>query len=149
MEIFEIAMLLKSGEAHLKAEAIAMEITEIYEQRISPFPSEDLRWLKSEFDANLDDLGVNLNLWFMNLAGYASWGKRILSWSGEKVLQVRGDLSYDFFEEYPQYAWLKIHITMVNTPDLYEQFQLSEQQRLKLHALLDFMVREKFQDTSL
>lgn len=141
-------MLLKSGEAHLKAESMAREITELFESDISAFPSEDCRWLKSEFEANLDDLYTDLTMWFMTVAGYSSWGKQLLSWSEDKVRQVRDVIRFSFFDEYPQYKWLEIHITKANTPDLYEEFQLYEQLRNKLRTLLDFMLSEKYQDST-
>lgn len=141
-------MLLKSVEAHLKAESMAREITELFESDISPFPSEDCRWLKSEFEANLDDLHTDLTMWFMTVAGYSSWGKQLLSWSEDKVRQVRDVIRYSFFDESPKYKWLEIHITEGNTPDLHEEFQLYEQLRNKLCTLLDFMLSEKHQDAT-
>ncbi len=72
-------MLLKSGEAHLKAESMAMEIAELDELDVCPFPYEDCRWLQSEFAENLDDLTADLNMWFMAIAGPISWGKKTLS----------------------------------------------------------------------
>lgn len=141
-------MLLKSGEAHLNAESMVMNITELYEEDISPFPSEGCRWLKREFEANLDDLIPDLDMWFLNLAGYSSVVKRIPSWPEEKGQEVKGALAFNFFEEYPQYAWLERHITQANTPDLYEHLQLYEQLRKMLYELLDFMLREKYQEPS-
>ena len=141
-------MLLKSGEAHLKAESLAREITELFESDISPFPSEDCRWLKCEFEANLDDLYTDLTMWFMTVAGYSSWGKQLLSWSEDKVRQVRDGIRYSFFDESPKYKWLEVHITEANTPGLYEEFKLYEQLRNKLCTLLDFMLSEKYQDST-
>ena len=137
-------MLLKSGEAHLKAESMAMEIAELQELDRGPFPYEDCFWLQSEFAENLDDIVPDLDMWFMEIAGPSSWGKKTLSWSEEKILKVRNDLRYSFFETYPMYAWLKMHITKENTPDLYERFQSSEQLRKMLCELMDFMMLEKY-----
>ncbi len=142
-------MLLKSGEAHLKAESMAREITELFESDISPFPSEDCHWLKLEFQANLDDLESDLTIWLMTVAGYSSWGKQLLSWSEDKVRQVRDVIRYSFFDESPKYKWLEVYITEANTPDLHEEFQLYEQLRNKLCTLLDFILSEKYQDSTL
>ena len=139
-------MLLKSGEAHLEAEAMAISIAELKEQDISPFPSEDCRWLKREFDENLSGLIPDLDIWFITVSGYSGWGKRILAWPEEKVVQARAILSHSFFEEHPKYAWLERHITQANTPDLYEALYLSEQLRKMLLELFSFMLREKYQE---
>jgi hypothetical protein len=141
----DLFMLLKSGEAHLEAEAMALSITELAELDIAPFPSEDCRWLKREFDEKLTDLILYLDLWFMTVSGYSRWGKRILSWPEEKVVQASGELSHSFFEVYPQYAWLESHITEANTPELYEALHLAERLRKMLTELLSFMLREKYQ----
>ncbi len=139
-------MLLKSGEAHLEAESMAMKIAAIGEDDISPFPYAGCRWLMRNFEADLDNLIPDLDMWFSALYGYSSWAKKILTWSEEKVLEVRAELAHNFFEQLPQYAWLEQHITDANTPDLFERFQLTEQQRKILYELLDFMLHEKYQD---
>lgn len=137
-------MLLKSAEAHLEADAIALKITELREQDITPFPYEGCRWLKREFDEDLSALIPDLDMWFLTVSGYASWGKRIISWPEEKVLQAREALSYSFFEQLPKYAWLERHITETNTPDLYEDLWLSELLRKKLLELFSLMLAEKY-----
>jgi hypothetical protein len=142
----DLLMLLKSGEAHLEAEAMALRIAELAELDIAPFPYEDCRWLKREFDEKLTDFIPDLDLWFMKVAGYSRGGKRILSWPEEKVVQASGELSHSFFAEYPQYAWLERHITEANTRDLYEALHLSERLRKMLKELLSFMLREKYQE---
>ena len=141
-------MLLKSGEAHLEAETMTLRIAKLVELDIAPFPYEDCRWLKREFDEKLTDLIPTLDLWFMTVSGYSHWGRRILTWPEEKVVQASGELSHSFFEIYPQYAWLERHITEANTPDLYEALHLSEQLRKMLTELLSFMLCEKYQERS-
>jgi hypothetical protein len=141
-----LAMLLKSGEAHLEAEAIAMRIAELKEQDVDPFPYEGCRWLKREFYENLDLLIPHLDLWFITVSGYSCRGKRLLSLSEEEVVKASGLLSHSFFEEYPRYAWLERHITEANTPDLYEALHLSERLRKMLLELFRFMLCEKYQE---
>jgi len=141
----DLFMLLRSGETHLEAEAMALKIAEVAALDVDPFPYEGCRWLKCEFDDDLTELIPDLDLWFMGIAGYSSFAKRILSWPEEKVIQASGELSNSFFEEYPQYAWLERHITEANTPDLYEALHLSERLRKMLTEILSFMLREKYQ----
>ena len=60
MSLYKFVMLLKSGEAHLKAESMAMEIAELQELDRGSFPYEDCFWLQSEFAENLDDIVPDL-----------------------------------------------------------------------------------------
>ncbi len=140
-------MLLSSGEAHLKAEDIAAEIERIYvEEARSPFPYDGCRWLLSDFGDEFEDFIPDLNMWSSDIAGCCSWGKRIVRWSEERVLQARGAMSLSFFDQHPEYAMLERLIAEVDTPDLYEYLRLYEQMRKKLVDLFDFMLKEKYQE---
>jgi hypothetical protein len=141
-------MLLKSGEAHLQAEALAEEVKRIYdEEEGDPFPYEGCRWLKSEF-GDFEGLTPDLNTWQMDVAGHSSLGKKVLSWPAEKVLQSRGALSLSFFEKHPEYALLERHITESETPDLFDKLRLYERMRMKLLELYDFLLAEEYRENS-
>lgn len=65
-------------------------------------------------------------MWFFDIFGYASQGKRLIKLSEEGALRARGLLSLRFFDKHPEYAWLKMHITKAATPELYENMDLVE-----------------------
>jgi hypothetical protein len=140
-------MLLRSGEIHLDAEILAVEIAQIYnEEDCSPFPYEGCRWLRREFDGELENLIPDLDMWLSDVAGFSSRGKRLLKLPEEQVSHARGIMSLSFSEKRPEYAWLERHITESNTPDLYEKINLYERMRTMLIALFDLMWREKYQE---
>jgi hypothetical protein len=137
-------MLLRSGEAHLKAEELAVEAARISsEEDRFPFPYDDCRRLRREDSGEFEVLIPDLDMWCSDIAGYCSWGKKILSWPEEKVLQARGHMSLSFFDKHPEYSLLERLITEANTPDLFEDLQLYERMRKKLLELFDFMLSEK------
>ena len=100
---------MKSGEAHLEAAAISAELSRIYDEEVcGPFPSEGCRWLMCEFGAS-DDLTSDLDLWFSDVAGLSSRGKKLLHWSVDDVSSARGVASLGFFDKHPQYAIFERH----------------------------------------
>lgn len=137
-------MLLKNAEAQLEALALLDQLTELHEQDGRPFPYEDCRWLAREFDVDLNMLIPDLNTWLFKLAGYCTCGKRLLSWPEERVQAAYGALQHGFFAEYPQYAWLPLHLSETQTPDLYARLALAEQKRLLLLELLRLLLHEKY-----
>lgn len=143
-------MSLKNSQSHFKAEAMANEAARLYvEEGSSPFPYDDCFWLRQEFESKADDLLIPyLDLWFLDIAGFCSWGKRILNWSESKVVQARSKVSLGFFEQHPQYAILERFITKDNTPDLFGQLLLFETMRHQLIRLFDFMLTEKLYEQS-
>ena len=140
-------MLLRSGEAHLEAENLAIKLSETYYgEACSPFPYNDCRWLRREFDGELEDLIPDLDMWFLDIAGISSRGKRLLNLSEEQVLYARGIMSLNFFDKHPECAWIERHITELNTPDLFEQMNLYNRMRRMLVSLFDLMLREKYRE---
>src|SRR5688572_25517783 len=123
-------MLLRSGESHLEAERIAEKIKQMSDEECrGPFPYDDCRWLRNEFHDISDDLIPDLDMWFFDIYGYASHGKRLIKLSEEEVLRARGLLCLSFFDKHPEHAWLKMHITQSATPDLYEDMDLADRLR--------------------
>jgi hypothetical protein len=140
-------MVLKSGETHLEAENLALKIAQTYdEEDRSPFPYEGCRWLRGEFDGELDNLIPDLDMWLLDITGFSSRGKRLLNLPEEKVSHARGIMSLSFFDKYPEYAWLERHITESDTPDLYEKINLYEGMRRMLVTLFDLLLRERDQE---
>src|SRR5260370_3994239 len=140
-------MLMRSGESHLAAVFNDAKIAEIYtEGSCGPFPYEDCRWLRREFQGNLDGLIPDLDMWFFDIFGYASRGKRLMKLSDEEALRARAIMSLSFYEKHPEYAWLERHIVASDTPDLFEEMNLAERSRTMLLNLFDLMLSEKFMD---
>ena len=140
-------MLLRSAESHFEAVARAIRLADTYEDDgCVPFPYVDCRWLRREFDADLESLIPDLDMWRMDICGFASSGQRLLKLPIEEILSARGLMSLSFFEKHPEYAWLKMHITQSNTPDLFERIAWCDETRAELASLLDFMLREKFEE---
>jgi hypothetical protein len=136
-------VLLKSGKSHFEAQDRALNVCAMNDDHCSPFPYVDCRWLRREFiDANLDDLIPHLDIWFADIAGIASRGKRLLRLTPEQLSAFRGVLALSFFDKHPEYAWIERHVSQSITPDLFDKFALYHQMRLELVALLDFMLRE-------
>lgn len=101
-----------------------------------PFPYEDIRWLMTRLESASQDFIPDLDYFHSNILGYVSWGPKILSWSPEKMLEVKRYLSSTFFEKYPQYSFFQIWITEPETSNLYRLLNRTELMRLTLLKLL-------------
>jgi len=139
-------MLIVNDDVKVKAEEIASEAARIYEEEARlPFPCDDCRWLRNEFEVEdeLEGFIPDLSLWFSDVAGYCSWGKRILNWSEEKLKGTREFLSSSFFDWHPEYGVLERAITEENTPDIYEDLLLYERMRKKLLEVMALLLHER------
>jgi hypothetical protein len=120
-----------------RCQELLKELRDLRHSDSKPFPYQGGRRLISEGDENLKDFIPDLNTYFMDIFGYASWDYKILKWLSEKIQKVKKDLSKSFFEKYHQYAILEQKVTQENTPDLYDQFMLYESIRQSLLILLE------------
>jgi hypothetical protein len=109
-----------------------IELSNLYEESHGPFPYSDCRKLIGKEVKRYEDLTADLNMYFSTIAGYCSWGKRILKWSNDQVKEAEARLEKTFFEKYPQYGALKHLITEANTPDLYKEMTVYESMRALL-----------------
>ena len=103
---------------------------------LNPFPYDDCRKLLAETTKDFEDLIPCLDLYFSDIAGYCSWGKRSLSWKVEKIEEVRHQLQDSFFRQFPKFNALKPAINEENTPKLYSQLLIHELMRLTLLDIL-------------
>jgi hypothetical protein len=125
-------------------EEAADDLLHTYEEEFRmPFPYADCRKLRREGGDRYEGLIPDLDMYFSDIAGYCSWGKRILKWPKEKVLEVRERLSKSFFEKHPQYKPLEAMITESNTPSLYTRLIACEKLRLKLLEILTRLLTEE------
>lgn len=106
------------------------------------FPYEDCRKLQG-IDERYAALVPDLDVYLSELAGYRSWGKRILSWPDEKVEDVHRRVSDTFFDRFPLYADLESRITSANAADLHATLDRAERTRITLRDLLSELQRER------
>jgi hypothetical protein len=122
---------------------LAIEIKRLYEEDDRhPFPYEGCRFLLAGMGDEFKSLVPDLDTYFSEIAGYSSWGPRILKWPEEKVREAHGRVSLSFFEQYPEYSVLQGLVSESATPDLYEDLALYEQMRGKLFGLLSCLLLE-------
>lgn len=96
-------------------------LKELYKSDLlHPFPYEDCQNIGNDKD-KFEDLILCLDLYFSDIAGYCSWGKRVEKWSAEKIADVQIKLRKSFFDRFPKFDGLKSVITESETPKLYSQ----------------------------
>jgi hypothetical protein len=117
-------------------EGLIKILRQLFDEAHSPFPYEGCRFLLKSGNSDYQHFVFDLDLYFSELAGYSSLGKKILKWSDEKVADVKNKLSKTFFEKHPEYKPLEEIISKNSTPDLYDQLELYENIRQTLMKLL-------------
>ena len=113
-----------------------------------PFPYDGCRKLLREKSGTFQHLISDLDMYFSGIAGYASWGKKILGWTDEKIREVRQILGVNFFDMHPQYKPLEAMITEEETPDLYHDLMNYERVRKELLELLSRLSSERGEEVS-
>jgi len=122
----------------------ADELRRIFKEELGkPFPYEDCRRVMEEAGMKGAALIPDLDLYLSDLASYASWGKKILDWSRESILEARVKMEKSFFELHPKYLPLASLITEMKTPDLAFQMALYEKLRIEILNLLSQLLSEK------
>ncbi|HEV7767325.1 MAG TPA: hypothetical protein VGQ76_20150 [Thermoanaerobaculia bacterium] len=106
------------------------------------FPYEDCRKLQ-QIDERVSAVVPDLDVYLSELAGYRSWGKRILTWSDEKIEEVHRSVGQSFFDRFPIYGELSSHITPTSVPALHATLDRAERTRAALRELLSHLQRER------
>ena len=75
----------------------------------------------------------DLDLYFSTLAGYCSWGKRLLTWDDETVKTAKAYAAQGFFERHPEYGSL---LPFIDQSGLNQELDIHEEMRTALLALL-------------
>ena len=113
------------------------ELVQVYqEEGRYPFPYKDCKKVRDGNFALYDNFIPHLDLYFSDIAGYCSWGKKLAQWPDDKVGEAKARLEKSFFERYPHYRALESLITETNTPDLYKALQIYESMRELLLNIL-------------
>lgn len=79
------------------------------------------------------------------IAGYASWGRKALQWSPDRIQQVKQTLKKTFFERHPRYLPLRKLMTPRLTPKLYADFAHYECMRQTVLELVSALEQEQSQ----
>ena len=123
-------------------ETKATELKALYEEDSGrPFPYEGSRKLLQAGGGNYESFIPDLSLHFSTVAGYCSWGKRILRWEAAKIDEVKEGLEKQFFDRYPEYKPLEMMIAEQDNADLLAKFCLHEKMRIELQGLLENLQR--------
>ncbi len=112
----------------------ASAIKTLYDEACqTPFPYQGIRRLLKEAGAKYDGLIPDLDLHFSTIAGYCSWGKRLLNWDTEKVGEAMASLERGFFDKHPEYKPLE---SMITQQELVTKLSIYETMRVELLHLL-------------
>ena len=103
---------------------------------LRPFPIKDCRVILSESDAKFSDFVPSLDVYFSDVAGYCSWGKRIENWSFEKIIEAKHILRKSFFQRFSKFSVLESKISENKTPNLHSQLLITDLMRLTLVDVL-------------
>jgi hypothetical protein len=106
------------------------------------FPYEDCRKLQriSGADASLIP---DLDAYLSEVAGYRSWGKRIVSWPDDKIDEVEGRIDASFFDRFPAHGPLREIIEADEVPNVRNAIARADQTRAVLRDLLREMKLER------
>lgn len=125
-----------------RIEEMLLRLKGIEAADVVAFPYEDCRKLQ-RIDERYVALVPDLDVYLSELAGYRSWGKRILSWPDEKIEEVHRRVGESFFDRFPMYGDLETRITSADVPDLHATLDRAERTRITLRDLLSDLQRER------
>jgi hypothetical protein len=85
---------------------------------VGPFPYDGCREMKN-FDATTyAALIPDLDRYLSEIAGYRSWGKRLMTWPDEKIDEVERRIRQSFTDRHPEYARAKFPSDVQNALDV-------------------------------
>lgn len=129
-------------------EEIAAGFRRILEEELSkPFPYDDCRRVLAKAgelaDGEIaDGLIPDLDLYFSDIAGYCSYGKRLLSLPQNELTAARATLETSFFEQHPEYRVLASWINETETPVLFADLNRHEEVRVRLLELISYLLSD-------
>jgi hypothetical protein len=109
------------------------ELDALGKSGMRPFPHEACRSVLRD-EPRYAALIPDLDSYFSELAGYRSWGRRIVTWPEKKVESVRRRLETPFRERFPAYRDLQV--SSADRNELREALETAERTRTLLLALL-------------
>lgn len=99
------------------------------------FPYEECRTLQRDSNADASVI-PDLDAYLSEIAGYRSWGKRITSWSDEKINEVERRIAASFFDRFPAHSALREIIETDEVPNMNDAIARADQTRVALRDLL-------------
>jgi hypothetical protein len=100
------------------------------EELLHAFPYDDLGAVKDWGGSKYSDIIPALDLYWSRIAGYSSWGKRMLQWDSERRAAVRSDCSMSFFDKHPEFSELRFVLDLF--PVLKRDLELYESARKRV-----------------
>ena len=123
--------------------AESVEIGRIYQEKLmAPFPYADCRHVRAQAGEQTEGLIPDLDLYFSDVAGYCSRGKRFLRLSKDELLAARKILARSFFEKHSEYLSLSAFINETDTPTLFADLKLHDELRVRLLAIISTLLTE-------
>ena len=117
-------------------ETLLAQLRTLEEADRGPFPYRGCFQLKATSPERYHDLTPDLDVYLSEIAGYRSWGRRILRWADDKIESVQSRLRLSFFDRFPAYTDLKALLALSVAPDVAEALDNADQTRAVLLELL-------------
>jgi hypothetical protein len=118
-----------------KIDDLLSELDALHKSGYRPFPYDGCRRLRAAVSGRHDGLTPDLDMYLSEVAGYRSWGKKILEWPDEKVQSVERRLRVSFFDRYPAYAELQPILASAVAPDVSDALGSADRTRALLLEL--------------
>ena len=109
---------------------LLQELAALNASDVGPFPYAGCREMQAADAATFATIIPDLDSYLSELAGYRSWGKRILTWADEKIEDVERRLHTSFFDRYPRYANAKL------PADVSHALEIADRSRMLLAEIL-------------
>ncbi len=118
------------------------ELKELEAGDAGAFPYEDCRTLQRISGAS-PSLVSDLDTYLSDVAGYRSWGNRIVSWSDAKIAEVERRIAESFFDRFPAHAGLRDVIESGEVVHVQRAIARSDRTRATLCDLLRELRQER------
>jgi hypothetical protein len=116
----------------IRVEKLLADLAQIERKGPKIFPYAGCRFVLEGVEDEFEGFIPDLNSWSMDIAGYCSWGAKILWWPQKKLIEAQSRMTLGFFDKHPEYCILQRFISESDSPDLYEYLDTHERMRKKL-----------------
>ena len=126
-----------------KIDVLLRELDALTKSSVGPFPYAGCRRLKAAVRTRHEALIPDLDSYLSELAGYRTWGKRILQWPDEKFKAVEARLQDSFFDRFPAYDKLKPVLASSDAADVDIALQNADRTRTIWAELLSAIRKDR------
>src|SRR5437868_12652769 len=95
----------------MHVEELIAEIGQMVREKPTPFPYPGCHFALESVENDFECFIPDLDLWSMKIAGYCSWGTKMLRCPREKLIESQSRMTLGFFEQRPDYRALEPYIT--------------------------------------